>query len=45
MMAAEVVDGAGLAAAIRARFANDSVRYLHIHNARPGCYNWRVERV
>ena len=45
MVAAEVVDGARLAAAIRAQLADDSVRYLHIHNARPGCYNCRVERV
>lgn len=45
MVAAEVVDGSDLEAAIRGQFDTESVRYLHIHNARPGCYNCRVDRV
>ena len=44
MLAAEVVNGSELEASIRRAFENEDVRYLHIHNARPGCYNCRVER-
>ena len=25
-------------------FGDPRVRYLHLHNARPGCYNCRVDR-
>jgi hypothetical protein len=45
MVGAEVVPGTSLEDGIRGLFANDKVRYLHIHNARPGCYSCRVERV
>lgn len=44
MVQAEVVDGAELAAAIRRLFADETVRYLHVHNARPGCFNCSVVR-
>jgi len=44
MVGAEVVNGSDLDAAIRRLFADESVSYLHLHNARPGCYNCRVER-
>lgn len=44
MAGAEVVEGSELENAIRRLFANESVSYLHIHNARPGCYNCRVRR-
>ena len=44
MVVAEVVDGSELRDTIRRFFANASVSYLHIHNARPGCYNCRVVR-
>jgi hypothetical protein len=44
MIAAEVVDGSELRDTIRRFFASASVSYLHIHNARPGCYNCRVVR-
>jgi len=44
MVSAEVVKGSDLEGAIRRLFANDSVSYLHIHNAGPGCYNCRVVR-
>ena len=30
--------------AVRRLFANEEASYLHIHNARPGCYNCRVVR-
>lgn len=44
MIGAEVVNGEGIEAPIRRLFADDVVRYLHVHNAGPGCYNCRVER-
>jgi hypothetical protein len=44
MVSAEVVNGSDLAAAIRRLFAEERVSYLHIHNARPGCYNCQVIR-
>ena len=44
MVGAEVVNGSDLEDAIRRLFANESVSYLHIHNAQPGCYNCRVVR-
>jgi hypothetical protein len=44
MLSAEVVNGSELEESIRRAFENDDVRYLHVHNARPGCYNCRVER-
>jgi hypothetical protein len=44
LVGAEVVEGRELEAAIRGLFARDAVGYLHVHNARPGCYNCRVIR-
>jgi hypothetical protein len=38
------VSGTELDAAIRDLFADPAVGYLHIHNARPGCHNCRVDR-
>jgi hypothetical protein len=44
MVSAEVLEGSKLEENIGRLFADESVSYLHIHNARPGCYNCRVER-
>ena len=44
LVEAEVVNGGELEQTIRRLFADERVRYLHIHNARPGCYNCRVVR-
>ncbi len=44
MIGAEVVEGAVLEAAIRRLLADPRVDYLDVHNARPGCFNCRVER-
>ena len=44
MIGAEVVNGSELEDSIWRLFANDSVSYLHVHNALPGCYNCRVVR-
>lgn len=44
MHAAEVVEGHALEACIADLFAPQRIDYLHIHNARPGCYSCRVDR-
>jgi hypothetical protein len=44
LIAADVVQGSDLEGAIGSMFTDQSVSYLHIHNAKPGCYNCRVTR-
>jgi hypothetical protein len=44
MIDADVVDGQHLEALIERLFDNESADYLHIHNARPGCYAALVTR-
>jgi hypothetical protein len=44
MTSADVVQGAELAHAIEQLFSDDRVAYLHLHNAKPGCYAARVDR-
>ena len=44
MLSAQVLNGTELEATIGGLFGDERVRYLHIHNAGPGCYNCRVER-
>lgn len=44
MVAAEVVEGRGLEACFDQLLAAADVQYLHVHNARPGCYNCAVVR-
>lgn len=44
MRDAAVVEGAELEGALEALFADASVAYVHLHNARPGCFAARVER-
>jgi hypothetical protein len=41
---ADVVEGATVKAAIERFFARDDVRYIHVHNAKRGCYSCRVDR-
>jgi hypothetical protein len=41
---AEVIEGALIEQAIARMFADARVRYLHLHNARRGCYSCRVDR-
>ena len=45
MLGAAVVQGGDLEESIGRLFADERVRYLHVHNASPGCYNCRVVRV
>ena len=42
---AEVCDGESVRAAIERLLANPLVRYLHLHNAKRGCYSCLVQRV
>lgn len=44
MLAAKVVPGAELVAAINEHFNDPHVEYQHIHNASPGCFNCAVRR-
>ena len=45
MMAdADVVEGRDLEALIARMFADPAVAYLHVHNAKPGCFAARVDR-
>lgn len=44
MHAAEVCEGAVLAATIARLFEDARIAFLHLHNARPGCYACRVDR-
>jgi hypothetical protein len=45
MVGAAVMEGRELEAGISGFFGDERVAYLHLHNARPGCYSCRVDRV
>ncbi|MCW4461694.1 DUF1203 domain-containing protein [Sphingomonas sp. BT-65] len=44
MIDAEVLEGAGLEAEITRMLADPRAAYLHVHNARRGCFAARVDR-
>ncbi len=44
MVGAQVAEGSTLEDQIQRFFDNAEVESLHLHNARPGCFNCRVER-
>ena len=44
LLDAEVSEGAGLRGTIERLLSFPAVAYLHVHNARPGCYAARVDR-
>ncbi|OYU16369.1 MAG: hypothetical protein CFE37_01445 [Alphaproteobacteria bacterium PA4] len=44
MLDADVVDGRSLAPMLDALFARDDVAFIHLHNARPGCFAASVTR-
>jgi hypothetical protein len=44
MIAANVVEGAVVADEIRAQFADGGVAYIHLHNAKRGCFSCSVLR-
>ncbi len=45
MIEANVVEGVQLHYALQSAFKNEAVEYIHIHNAKPGCFNCSVARV
>jgi len=44
MVDADVVEGAEVEPLIARLFANPAVSYIHVHNAKRGCYAGRVDR-
>lgn len=45
MRDATVVEGTALEGALEACFADPKVAYVHLHNAKPGCFAARADRV
>ncbi len=45
MRAADVVDGSTLGTALETMFQSSKIAYIHIHNAKPGCFAAKVTRV
>ena len=45
MMDADTVEGIDLIMTIKRFFLDSKISYLHIHNAKPGCFNCEVKRV
>jgi Protein of unknown function (DUF1203) len=45
MINATVVEGKMVSKTLHEFFINKDIAYIHIHNAKPGCYNCVVERV
>ena len=41
---ADVAEGRELPALVARMFADAGVAYIHVHNARPGCYSCRIDR-
>jgi hypothetical protein len=44
LLAADVVEGAAVEPVIERLLADSRAAYLHLHNAKPGCYAARVDR-
>ncbi len=44
IIAAEVCEGEAVAATIEDIFASEDARYIHLHNAKRGCFSCRVRR-
>jgi hypothetical protein len=44
MVVSDVVEGVMLEQQIEKFFADPNVAYLHLHNAKPGCFSCRVDR-
>ncbi|WP_366142705.1 DUF1203 domain-containing protein [uncultured Aquimarina sp.] len=45
MIDAKTVPGATLYDTIQLLFNNSEIKYLHIHNSNPGCYNCQIDRI
>lgn len=44
MLCSEVAEGRDIEKQIEILFADEKIAYLHLHNAKPGCYSCRVDR-
>ena len=44
MVAAEVCEGTDVATLLDRQFADERVTYVHLHNARPGCFSCLAQR-
>jgi hypothetical protein len=44
MISADVVDGRELESAVARILADQAVRYVHVHFAKPGCYACKIDR-
>ena len=44
MLDADVIEGAGIKPVIERLFGNRNVSYIHVHNAKRGCYSGRIDR-
>jgi hypothetical protein len=44
MVESDVAEGRGLATLVARMFTNPAIAYLHVHNAKPGCFNCRIDR-
>ena len=44
LVASEVTEGSAFKEKVAYFFADNTVAYLHVHNAKPGCYSCRVDR-
>ena len=45
MIAADVCEGGAVRAVLERLIADDAVAFIHLHNAKRGCFSCRVERV
>ncbi len=44
MLDAEVAQGTDITPIIDRFFANPEIDYIHVHNAKRGCYSGRIDR-
>jgi hypothetical protein len=44
MLDADVVDGKDIESVVTRFFGSTDVAYIHVHNAKPGCYSGRIDR-
>mgnify|MGYP000739784984 CR=1 FL=1 len=45
MLDATIAEGKDIYITIKHFFSQSEISYIHIHNAKPGCFNARIERV
>ncbi len=45
MIDATTIEGAMLEDNIQTLFSNEKVKYIQVHNAKPGCYNCQIDRI